>query len=167
MLPYGILYVFGVQVSLLTALTTCSPVYVSVGCNLLFFLSIGWGMVLLGEFPTIPQLFGIGFIGLSIISSTREIIVTTKQALNKEDSLGEEADEEDKRALLLRMFSTEGGIVNVKRGNLMKDLNAALQTLEEEERRGAIMLSSGIEDEEFSEKDRPMLQKWKGVLFDT
>jgi drug/metabolite transporter (DMT)-like permease len=79
MVPYGLLYVCAVQVLLLSAIVRAAPASISVGSNLIFFLSLMWAALLLKSYPTVPETFGAFFVALSIVSSVWEILSRDKR----------------------------------------------------------------------------------------
>ena len=85
MIPYGFLYCFAVQKLMITALLLANPLSVSVGSNALFFMILTWSAVLLNSYPSVPEWFGIALIGVSILSSTYEIISRTSKPVGEMD----------------------------------------------------------------------------------
>ena len=83
--PYAFIYVFLVQVLLLTALKKARPLSVSVGTNCTFFLSLVFAAAIVQEYPSTPELIGSTFIGVSIISAMYEIVCRHRAEQKEED----------------------------------------------------------------------------------
>ena len=78
MVWYGFVFVFLGQVCWLTALTSTSPLTVSVGTTTLFIFTIMWGIIILGKLPSKEEWIGFAIISFSIISSIFEKLYNQK-----------------------------------------------------------------------------------------
>jgi hypothetical protein len=75
---YGLVFVFGGQVSWLMALTSATPLSISVGTTTLFVLTIVWGIAILQKIPSKEEWIGVSVISLSILSSIMEKLSNKK-----------------------------------------------------------------------------------------
>ncbi len=81
MLWYAPLFVTATQVLWLRALKLCSPAVLSIGMNANFVVTVLWGILLLGKWPTPGELVGGAFILVSILSGVVETIVNVDEAV--------------------------------------------------------------------------------------